>query len=89
MGISEAVAVIEKFLLTYDGGSGKPVAVRVRPSGDDIDEIKVWLDLGPKRRGQDVEAYERACAAAIREALPQVAAFKLDVRAEADLVTSP
>jgi hypothetical protein len=83
------VAAIERFLLTYDGGIGKPTAVRVRPSGDDIDEIKVWIDLGPKKRGLDPDAYERACAAAIREALPQVAPFKLDVRAEADLVTSP
>ena len=87
MGINEAVAAIEKFLLSYDGGGGKPVAVQVRPSGDDIDEIKIWIDLGPKKRGVDPESYERAAAAAIREALPGVASFKLDVRAEADPAT--
>ena len=84
MGINEAAAAIEKFLLTYDGGSGPPVAVQVRPSGDVIDEIKVWNDLGAAKRGIDPEAYERAAAAAIREALPQTSPFKLDVRAEAD-----
>ncbi|HEY5926147.1 MAG TPA: hypothetical protein VIV11_30890 [Kofleriaceae bacterium] len=89
MGINEAVAAIEKFLLTYDGGSGKPVAVQVRPSGDDIDEIKVWIDLGPAKRGLDPDAYERAAAAAIRDALPQTSPFKLDVRAEADPATAP
>jgi hypothetical protein len=89
MGINEAVVAIEKFLLTYDGGGGKPVSVQVRPSGDDIDEIKIWVDLGPAKRGVDPDAYERACAAAIREALPQVSAFKLDVRAEADPATRP
>jgi hypothetical protein len=89
MGINEAVVAIEKFLLTYDGGGGKPVSVQVRPSGDDINEIKVWVDLGPSKRGVDPDAYERACAAAIREALPEVSTFKLDVRAEADPATVP
>lgn len=83
MGINEAIAAIEKFLLAYDGGSGPPVAVQVRPSGDVIDEIKVWIDLGPVR-GVDIDAYERACAAAIRGAVAAAAPFKLDVRAEAD-----
>ena len=87
MGINEAVAAIEKFLLTYDGGSGPPVAVQVRPSGDDINEIKIWIDVGPKR--VDIESYERAAAAAIREAVPEASPFKLDVRAEADRLSSP
>ena len=89
MGINEAVVAIEKFLVTYDGGSGKPVAVQVRPSGDDIDVIKIWIDLGPARRGVDPDAYEKACAAAIREALPQTTSFRLEVRAEADPATAP
>ena len=84
MGINEAVLAIEKFLLTYDGGSGKPAAVQVRPSGDDIDVIKIWVDLGPAKRGVDPDAYERACAAAIREAIPESSAFRLQVNAEAD-----
>jgi hypothetical protein len=84
MGINDAVEAIERFLATYDGGAGKPAAVQVRPSGDNIDEIKIWIDLGAKKRGVEPDAYERACAAAIREALPQLSSFKLDVRAEAD-----
>jgi hypothetical protein len=84
MGINEAAAAIEKFLLTYDGGSGHPAGVQVRPSGDDVDVIKVWIDLGAAKRGVDPEAYERAAAAAIREAIPDASPFKLDVRAEAD-----
>ncbi|HSD86330.1 MAG TPA: hypothetical protein VLB44_02410 [Kofleriaceae bacterium] len=84
MGINEAVVAIEAFLLTYDGGSGRPVAVQARPSGDDVDVIKVWVDLGTAKRGVNVDAWERACAAAIREALPETQAFRLEVRAEAD-----
>jgi hypothetical protein len=83
MGINEAVAAIEKFLLTYDGGSGKPIAVQVRPSGDDVDVIKIWVDLGNAKK-IDTDAWERACAAAIREALPDTQAYKLQVRAEID-----
>lgn len=84
MGINETVLAIEKFLVTYDGGSGTPVAVQVRPSGDDVDVIKIWIDLGPAKRGVDPDAYERACAASIREALPDSQPFRLEVRAEAD-----
>lgn len=82
MGINEAADAIEKFLLAYDGGSGKPVDVKVHPSGDDVDVIKVWVDLGPKKL--DVHAWEKACAAAIREALPDTQVFRLEVRAEVD-----
>jgi hypothetical protein len=81
MGINEAAAAIEKFLLTYDGGSGKPVGVQVRPSGDDVDVIKVTVDLGSAKK-VDTDAWERACAAAIREALPETQAYRLQVRAE-------
>lgn len=89
MGINETARAIETFLETYDGGNGKPIAVQVRPSGDDVDVIKVWIDLGPARRGVDPDAYERACAAAIKEAVPEAAAFRLQVRAEADPAGSP
>jgi hypothetical protein len=83
MGINDAVVAIEKFLLTYDGGSGMPALVQVRPSGDDINTIKIYVDLGEGKR-LNTDAYERACAAAIREALPDTQAFQLEVRAESD-----
>jgi hypothetical protein len=84
MEINEAVLAIERFLLTYDGGSGTPVAVQVRPSGDDVDVIKIWIDLGPAKRGVDPAAYGRACAASIREAIPDSSPFRLQVHAETD-----
>ncbi len=82
MGINEAADAIDTFLRSYDGGSGTPVDVRVHPSGDDLDVIKVWVDLGAKKLNLD--AWEKAAAAAIREALPQTQAFRLEVRAEVD-----
>ncbi len=84
MEINETARAIETFLRTYDGGPGKPVDVQVRPSGDDVDVIKIWIDLGPARRGVDPDAYQLACAASIREAIPESTAFRLEVRAEAD-----
>jgi hypothetical protein len=84
MGINETALAIEKFLLDYDGGPGKPIAVQVRPSGDDVDVIKIWIDLGPARAGVDPDAYERACGAAIREAIPGTEPFRFHLRAEAD-----
>jgi hypothetical protein len=84
MGINEAARAIEEFLLTYDGGNGRPVQVQVRPSGDDVDVIKVWIDLGSPKAGLDPHAYERACVAAIREGVPDSAPFRIKVTAEAD-----
>jgi hypothetical protein len=89
MGINEAIEAIEKFLLTYDGGSGHPQSIKVRPSGDAIDEIKISIELGVPRTKLDIDAYESACAAAIRDAVPTASPFKLDVRAEADPSTVP
>ena len=89
MGINEAVVAIERFLVTYDGGSGRPTAVRVHPSGESIDEIKISIELAGSSRRVDTDTYEHACAAAIRKALPQVASYKLHVRAEADPSTMP
>ncbi|NVB77412.1 MAG: hypothetical protein HOV81_03375 [Kofleriaceae bacterium] len=82
MGINEAAEAIEKFLGSYDGGSGAPVDVKVHPSGDDLDVIKIWVDLGPTK--VNVGAWEKAAAAAIREALPDTGSFRLEVRAEVD-----
>ena len=80
MGINEAAEAIEKFLLTYDGGSGKPATVRAHPSGDDVDVIKVHVELGSGKG--DMHAWEKAAAAAIHEALPDAQAFRLQIRAE-------
>ena len=82
MGINEAVTAIEELLDTYSGGGAKPLAIQIRPSGDDVDVIKIWVDLGVAR--VDLAAWEKACEAAIREAIPGAAAFRLQLRAERD-----
>ena len=79
--INATVTAIEKMLADYVGPNGKkPVALQVRPSGDDVDVIKIWVDLGDG--AGDTSAWEAACEQAIRKAVPTAAAFRLQVRAE-------
>ena len=82
MGINEAVTAIEAFLRTYEGGGAKVIATQVRPSGDDVDVIKIWCDLGSAN--VDPDAWEKAAEAAIVKAIPDAKAYRLQVRAELD-----
>ena len=73
--INAAVLAIEKFLETYAGVS----ATQVRPSGDDLDVIKVWLEV---QGAGDPKAFGAKAEAAIRAAVPGAAGFRIQVRAE-------
>ncbi len=81
MDIIGAVEAIEAFLKTYESAGAKPTEVQVRPSGDDIDVIKVWVDLGSSK--VDTAAWAKAAEAAIKKSVPAAAPFTLAVRAEA------
>jgi hypothetical protein len=80
MGINEVATAIEQMLAGYSGGGAKPVSVQVRPSGDDVDVIKIWCDLGSAQ--VDRHAWEQAAEAAIVKAIPDAKAYRLQVRAE-------
>jgi hypothetical protein len=81
--INAAVAEVEAFVTTYVGAGGLGAKeLQVRPSGDDADVIKVWVDLGAAGAGVDVHAWGAACEAAIRAAVPSATAFRLQVRVE-------
>jgi hypothetical protein len=72
--INAAVLAIEKFLETYDGVS----ANQVRPSGDDLDVVKVWVEV----HAPDPKAFGAKLEAAIRAAVPGATGFRLQIRAE-------
>lgn len=76
MTISEAVSAIEKVLAATSG----VVASQVRPSGDDVDVIKIWVDLGDAK--VDADAWANKLEREIRVQVPGAAAFRLHVRAE-------
>lgn len=75
MEINHVVTEIEAYLKTYDG----VVECQVRPSGDDADVIKIWVDLGAS--AADPLVWAAACEAAIRKAIPSP--YRLQLRAEA------
>jgi hypothetical protein len=77
MTINEAVTAIEALLAT------KPdlTAFQVRPSGDDVDVIKIWVDIDTP----DAAAFEKSLEAEVRAAVPDAAAFRLQVRAESGM----
>ncbi len=81
MDIIGAVEAIEAFLKTFESAGARPTEVQVRPSGDDVNVIKVWADLGSSK--VDTAAWAKACEAAIKKSVPAAAAFELAVRAEA------
>jgi len=79
--INATVTAIEKMLVDYVGPGGKKaMALQVRPSGDDVDVIKIWVDLGED--AGDTSAWEVACQQAIRKEVPAASQFRLQVRAE-------
>ncbi len=76
MSINSAVTAIDEFLKTYPGA----VTTRVLPSGDDMDVIKIWIDLGSVEIER--KAWTATCEAAIRKAVPSATPFRLFIFAE-------
>ena len=76
MTINEACTAIEKVLASMRD----VVASQVRPSGDDVDVIKVWVNLGEAK--QDAAAWAKALESDLRKQVPGAAPYRLEVRAE-------
>jgi len=81
MDINRAAAAVEAFVRAYETAGATPVEVQVRPSGDVVDVIKVWVGLGAST--VDTRAWAAACEAAIAKAVPAAARFTVTVRVEA------
>jgi hypothetical protein len=80
MDINQAVAAVEGFVTGFvDAAGHQPVEVRTRPSGDDADHIKVWVDLGAGVNDAACDAWAAACKAAANQLAGR---FTLEVRAE-------
>jgi hypothetical protein len=80
MDINQATQKVEAFLASYAGHGGKKAKeIKVRPSGDDQNEIKIWVDLGGGVSDDDCEAWAAQCT---RDAAAAAGSFQLHVRAE-------
>jgi hypothetical protein len=80
MDINEAAVAVEGLVNGFADKAGKKAReVRVRPSGDDAQAIKVWVDLGPG-------VSETACATWATELKASIgkaaAGYTLEVRVE-------
>lgn len=84
MDINKAVEAIEAHLekLKADDDSYNPSEIRVRPSGDDADHIKVWLNF-PDAKESELEGLKKQTSDSIGH-LAEVAEFQVEVRAESD-----
>lgn len=80
MDINRAVAAVETFAKTFTSSGATATEVQVRPSGDDVDVIKVWADLGSAK--VDAAAWAKALEAAVKAGVPEATGFALAVRAE-------
>ena len=85
MDINRAAEEVDRFLQSYQGKGGrKPAEVRAHPSGDDMQGIKVWVNLGSAAESDDLEAWcaeaEKAIRAKLGDALE---GLTLELRADA------
>jgi len=85
MDINAAAEAVDRFLQGYQGAGGrKPVEVRSHPSGDDMNAIKVWVNLGAAAEKDDLAAWCATAEEAIRAELgDQIASYTLELRADA------
>ena len=80
MNISDAAITIEKFFESYKSDDWAPVEIRVRPSGDNVNAIKIWFDF---EGSDDKDALKDKAIAALSAAHKDIAdAFDLEARAE-------
>lgn len=78
--INQVVTAIEAYLEKFTARGAKAVSFQARASGDDVDVIKIFVDLGPA--SVDEHDWAHACEAAIVKDVPGASAFRYHVRAE-------
>lgn len=82
MTMDEALQAIEAFLLRYkeDHDDWNPSEIRVLPSGDEQDHIKIWFNFPDGTA--NVDGLKDAAVEALTAAHPEVSEFQLEVRAD-------
>ena len=80
MDINQAADAVERFVTGFTDASKRAAReIKVRPSGDDADHVKVWVDLGAGVDDAACDAWAAACKAALARAAH---GFQVEVRAE-------
>ncbi len=85
MDINDAVDAIDKFLQEYAASNDdfNPAEIRVLPSGDEMELIKVGLTFGNDVAEADLDGLKKRTIDALERALPEAMdEFQIKVRAE-------
>lgn len=83
MDINGAAAAVDRFLQGYQGRGGRRATeVQAHPSGDDMNAIKVWVNLGPDAERDDLHAWCADAEAALRKAI-DLEGVTIELRADA------
>lgn len=80
MDINRAALAIEAFVKKFTSTGATASEIQVRPSGDDVNVIKVWVDLADG--ATDPTGWAKKLEAAIVANVPEAKGWKLSVRAE-------
>lgn len=85
MDINAAAEAVDRFLRGYQGKGGRRATeVRAHPSGDDLNAIKIWVNLGADADQDDLAAWCSEAEAAIRTSLGDpIATYTIELRADA------
>jgi hypothetical protein len=89
MDIYDAIKKIGKLLEAYRGEHGDapapwaPTEVKILPSGDENDTIKIWFNFGPDVQEEHVQPLLDQFEEAVIRDLPEVGSFSLHLRGDA------
>jgi hypothetical protein len=85
MDINQAVSTVEAFVESYAKSTAgwKPTEVEIRPSGDEQNTIKIWINFGASVKAEDLTVLKQQFLDALEAAHPEVRSFSLTLRAEA------
>lgn len=78
--INLVAAAIDSFVRAFQFAGATPREVQVRPSGDDVDVIKVWVDLGDTKA--DLPTWASKCEDEVNKSVPGAKDYRVVVRAE-------
>jgi hypothetical protein len=78
--INLVAAAVDSFVRAFQFAGVTPSEVQVRPSGDDVDVIKVWVDLGKTKI--NLATWASTCEGEVTKNVPGATDYRVVVRAE-------
>ena len=86
MDINKAAEMLQTALETLrdDSDTWNPSEIRVLPSGDDMDHIKIWLNF-PDQDDDSLATFKKTARAELSKRHAEIVdAYEIEIRADAD-----